>query len=286
MALGLNEFIIVGNGGNIFKRDVLGSWSALSSPTSNNLTYIWGANQQNLFLGGTGVIFSSLDGGDTWNDLSSVAGILGGESVVQINGIDENDVYFSIAGLGVKILRYNNGSWSNISPPAGGNPGGIWAFSSTNIWTVQTIAGDDEIKQYNGSSWSVQGNGSVGRFLGIGENELYLSSTSDATIINQRLYLWDGISWSLLDELNTGGSGRNIIAGIDLNSIIVATNDGTNRFLGIKYNGSLSVDYTSSAINTTPVGAYALDAYHYLFVCENGNAFFMMGLIGLMKIAL
>ncbi|HZI41427.1 MAG TPA: Ig-like domain-containing protein, partial [Gemmatimonadaceae bacterium] len=110
----------------------LGSWTAMSIPSSPLLHGIWGSSTKQVFAVGSAGTILRFDG-STWTSMSGDA--------VRSNlwdawGSSASDVHVAseaVAGQGQR-LHYDGGAWSVASIPDGVNYYSVWGTSATNVY--------------------------------------------------------------------------------------------------------------------------------------------------------
>lgn len=119
---------------------------------------------------------------------------------------------------------------------------GLWGDNSLDIWTAVGTTGTVGPKHYTGTSWvdttvSTSGTRTWRSFWGPSATEVYGVHSGSAGTDAQRIFLWDGLIWTLLP---TSPSTKGIfdIWGFSSTDIWITGNDGVggNQFL-MHYDG-------------------------------------------------
>lgn len=181
---------MVGTGGQIWKTTtVLGSWGALSSPTTNTLyTVEFVDNNTGWIAGGGGLLFKSTDGGTSWAAKST--GLT--SDIRALDAIDLNTIW--IVGSGGNIKKSTNGgdAWNTL-------PSGTTTVTFTDVFFVNSLVG-----------WVVGTNGTIKKSIDGGNT--WTNQTSGTTATLRAIHFVSGsIGWAVGDNgtiLNTinGGS--------------------------------------------------------------------------------
>ena len=195
-------------------------WSAVASPTTDNLNGIWGSSATHAFAVGDNGTILQYDGlnwltvpSTTTNNLNSVWG--------------PSDIKAYAVGDDGTFLFYNNGSWSIPMPPGTftGNQNAIWGLSNSDIWVV----GDGGTIGHFG--------GIPGGFMDSGTTEnlkdIWGSSSSNVYAVgsNGTFLYYNGYSWSApmagLFTFNANG-----IWGIPFSDLFVVNDGGVIGHFG------------------------------------------------------
>lgn len=221
---------------------VAATWSLPSSGVSEALRWVWGADQNNVWIvGGTSSSTSTILkwNGSTFSTQSSPVS----KNLHSVFGFSATDVWAS--GRDGTILHYNGTSWSS-QPAAGVSTGyfvyAIWGADTNNVWAAAydgTTSFKSTILKWNGSAWSAQATGVDAMFRSI-----WGSSTTDVWAVGAAtsgtaalVYHFNGTSWSSV----TIPSVTTLFAvwGIDANNVwaVGAASSGTHSSL-IKWDGT------------------------------------------------
>lgn len=275
------EFIVVGAGGVIRRRTSSGTYESVTSGTANDLYFVWGSSSSDIYAGGVGVLLHSTDGGRTWTDITSTAGIGPSESIYQIHGNSRDAVYFAInnGASDGRLLKYDGSTWSDLYPVASADNIvlGVFAFDDNNVWMRQTRAGNDPTKNYNGVSWSEEDSGlEGGRIWASSPDNVYVSGDGGSSSLLVRKY--NGTIWAD-DYSPAGNSNTETIHGVAADAIWVATELTSNGRVRIhKYDGSSwAQDYAGTTDSKRPGWLHAASREAVLTVCEDGYAYFYDG---------
>lgn len=186
-----------------------GTWTKLTSPSTNDLQAIWGSAANNLFIVGNDGVILRYDG-------SALAAMTSGvtESLRGVHGVAANDVF--AVGSGGVILRYNGSAWSTMQNPKdfGKSLASVWGSSASNLIAVGAPGG---AVRFNGSAWTATSTGVSSYLYGVSG-----LSASDAVAVgaNGEAARFDGSTWAPITtninrNLNAvwGGSGSYIAVG-------------------------------------------------------------------------
>ena len=134
------------------------TWQFMVTPTSENLTDVWGTASDDVFaVGRSGIILHYDRDGDNdgssdniWEEMDSPTGA----DLTALWGSGPDDVY--AVGYGPTILRYDGNTWTHFTTIPSGISAlhGIWVSSDGEIFAVGE--GPDSrghIIRWNGSGW-------------------------------------------------------------------------------------------------------------------------------------
>jgi hypothetical protein len=117
--------------------------------------------------------------------------------------------YYATTGAGVQAYQFSGGIWSPSGaeePVAQGRA--VWGTSNTNVWAV-----GNEIKRFNGTSWSTAGPSGYNlcALNGVGTGMIAIGGGCAGSSTNTALY-YDGANWTPDRLLTTVG-----VTGVDAN---------------------------------------------------------------------
>jgi hypothetical protein len=180
-------------------------WKEVATPTENNLNAIWGTSQDDVWVvGQRGVILRW--NGTEWANIDSPTMY----DLHDVWAIDTDDAW-AVGDEGT-LLRWNGSVWTLIPDVASsgdydGDPDdlvSVHGTSAEDVWVLVKYY-EDMILHFNGVSWKSYPNSheKAGK-------QVFSVSKTDAWILDDNLYRWNGISWSsatmtLSNEINFGG---------------------------------------------------------------------------------
>ena len=147
-------FFTVGVSGAIWKFTPPSTWAAITSGITSDLVCVHGTDDGSFILAGgeTGVIISSVDGGDTWSAPMSTPAAWNVNGLWVFSAIDAWAVVDDGAGTG-GAWHWNGSSWIVSHTQANGNWYGIFGISPLSIYVCSGASGATNICHWNGSSW-------------------------------------------------------------------------------------------------------------------------------------
>jgi hypothetical protein len=188
--------LAVGTTGKIFSR-VGGSWSAMTSGTSQALEAVWGTSDSDAWAVGRSGIALRWDGSTWTRTPSSVSSLLSG-----LWG-DAPDRYYA-AGAGGALLVWDGVAWNSVVSATTENLRAVFARDNNDVWAV---GAKGTVMRFNGLGWGkapVQGEpDSEGVEQPIGDELLavWAHSATDAWAVgeNGRILRWDGTRWNIVE---------------------------------------------------------------------------------------
>ncbi len=237
-AASTDEVFAVGNGGTILHRQNL-VWTAMNSPTSEDLKGVWGASSTDVWAVGNAGTILRYDGtdwtatGNITSDLEAVWGsgpndvwIVGTGKVVHYNGstfeprvltghplsvsgTGPTDVW--VTGENAQVAHFT-GTWTTgIDPGAGITYFAIVALAANDVW-ITTLTSNKETLEFGGSTWTPHAAPATG-FLSIhpvSSNDIWAAGAT-------RVGHWNGTDWTIekpagnvIQLMGTGGSGSSL----------------------------------------------------------------------------
>lgn len=188
--------LAVGTTGKAFSR-VSGTWSAMTSGTSQALEAVWGTSSTDAWAVGRSGIALRWDG-TTWTRTpSSVTALLSG-----LWG-DASDRYYA-SGAGGSLIAWDGTAWSSVVSATTENLRAVYARDNNDVWAV---GAKGTVMRFNGLGWGkapVQG---VPDADGVEQpitDELlavWAHSSTDAWAVgeNGRILRWDGARWNIVE---------------------------------------------------------------------------------------
>ncbi|MFA7702858.1 MAG: T9SS type A sorting domain-containing protein [Patescibacteria group bacterium] len=236
-------------------------------PDQNNLSFVWGLDNNNVFAGGENGVFLKYDG-SSWSQIT-IPFQFG--FFYSIYGTSPTDVWMT-GGNGV-LAHYNGSTVENVNI-ANSNPlGKIFGFSQNDIYVCGF---NGTVKHYNGSNWSSIPN-SYSNFhffsmWGTSGSNLYFCGQDSYAPYKSRLVHYDGLVFTELKSLDDGGFTE--IWSPDSNIFYIAGNNAVYSYNRINntieqvYTGFIQSLYGFDANNIIIAKVY--DAYYDSLVVYNG----------------
>ena len=223
-----------------------GSWSTLTSISSNSLYGVWGSSATVFAVGLDGAIIKY--NGTSWSSMTSGTG----NTLYSVWGSAATNVY--AVGLNGTILTSNGTSWSAMTSGTTNSLYGVWGTSSTNVYAVGL---NGTILTYNGTSWSAMTSGTSTTLLAVwgSANNNIFAVGAGGTILK-----YNGASWSSMTSGTAnslygvwGSSGTNVFA-VGQNGTILKYNGTSWSTLTSNTSRSLYAVWGSSGTNVYAVG--------------------------------
>jgi len=150
------------------------NWDSIhrSSPTSSPFVCLWGCNEDDLFIGGDGIIqYDGLDWHRTQYDLRGV-------------WVDpSSDEVFCVGDYGT-ILHHDGSGWSYMTSGTESHLLDVWGSSPTDVYAV----GSCGIVHYDGLQWNIFQDGFYRIVTGCAADDVYAATDND--IIHYDGHLW------------------------------------------------------------------------------------------------
>lgn len=152
----MSKYIFVGDNGTIIERSNAGVYTARTSGVAADLRYITRSPDGVLYVGGVETLLRSTDGGQSWDDISSVITWTAAENIRQISIVDEANIYIT---TNLRVLHYDGSITVTLLKSSAGISSfggfiGIWAFATNDVWITVKAYRDHASWHYNGSTWT------------------------------------------------------------------------------------------------------------------------------------
>ena len=180
-----NSIFIAGRAGTILRYDGL-AWNLMNSTTLNDLTGIWGTAENNIFAVGSAGTILHFDG-LAWKSMNSGSKI--DLSAVWGAGISE---IFAVGKSGT-ILRFDGTAWNAENSGATNNFSGVWGAGPGDVYAVGSAG---IILHFDGTNWSSVNSGTENDLSGIwgSGSRNVLAAGKSGTFL-----MYDGFGWKGLN---------------------------------------------------------------------------------------
>jgi hypothetical protein len=228
-AASANDVFAVGDDGTIIHRNSAGTWSVMTSGTTNDLRGVWGSSASDVWAGGisgtilhyNGTAWSSVSGATTdvdavwgtastnmwfagqgtvlhWTGSSFTTSTFGG-TLLGISGTSASDVWTT--GENTNAHHWNGTSWTTLTPGAGTSTYfTVLDVGSNDVWVTDFFPNKESV-HYDGTSWTVKKtfSGQFDSLSALGTSDIWGAGAS-------RIGHWDGTAWTTGQPLGTGVS--------------------------------------------------------------------------------
>ena len=210
--------------------EVSGTWSAMTSGTTNQLLGVWGSSATDVFaVGDTGAILHY--DGSAWGTMTSGST----SQLFDIWGNSGTDV-FAVGDVGT-ILHYDGSAWSTMTSGTTEVLRAVWGNSGTDVFAVGDVG---TILHYDGSAWSTMTSVSTSLLCGVRGN-----SATDvfAVGVGGTILHYDGSAWSSM----TSGTTNQLLSvwGSSATDVFAVGMGGTILY----YNGAAWSSMTGGTTN-------------------------------------
>jgi hypothetical protein len=176
-----------------------GSWSQVSTPTTNSLGGVWGADSTDLWAVGDAGTF--LQGnGTSWTQVTPSPAINANLEAVWGSGLSDVWAVGSTTGGVAVIAHYDGSKWTQVSGITSAlSLLGVWGADSQNVWAVgQPSTGVAPMLYWNGTTWAAADTGSTDTFSAVwGTSATDVWAVGHQTIgAYGRISHWDGSGWT------------------------------------------------------------------------------------------
>ncbi len=178
-----NEVHVVGSNGKLYRRLTGGSWTTMTSPTTENIRAVSTSGPGTGFaVGNQGTILRYSAG--TWSTMTSPTT----QSLIAVWGASATDA-FVVSGSGL-ILHYDGNQWTSMTSGTTVDLSAVWGTSPTDVFAV---GAGGTILHYNGTAWRSMRSPTIEDLLGVGgTGPGNVFATGDRGI----LLRYDGLAWS------------------------------------------------------------------------------------------
>lgn len=166
-------------------------WSQLSLTGSPAFSAVFGLDETNVWLVGTGGIFK-------WNGTA-----LANQSTTSFtNGHALNANNAWVVGGSGRISQWNGSAWTAQTSGTTSTLNAVFALDASNVWAV----GDGgTIRKWNGTAWTVQVSNTTTALYGVWAQDV---NNVWATGLSGLVQKWNGSVWAAAPGVTNGTSGR------------------------------------------------------------------------------
>lgn len=170
-----NDAWAVGAGGTVLRWNGT-SWTQAAGVLAIDYTGVWGSSANDVWLIGTSRIQHWT--GSAWSTPVSVPGTL-----MNVHGTGPADVW--VAGEPTYLKHYT-GSWATVMPGGGTTHYAVEAISTTSVWSTAPGSGS---RHWNGTTWTPYASDAFTDLHAFGATDIWGVSGTKAGH-------WDGTSWT------------------------------------------------------------------------------------------
>ncbi len=200
---------------------------------SRNLLDIWGSSANDIWV--VGIDWSSGNTGLRWHfDGTSWTETLVRDHFNTVWGFSPDTVYTG-NGRG-RVHQFDGTTWTDHGVELGDAVTAIWGVSTDDLWSTGydydliTFTNAPFVKHYDGATWSDTPGPTFDTNLpglgGVSTNEVYTSGGANT------LAMWDGSSWSYMNENRATGNALRTGWGFDTGELWAFGERGTTIYLG------------------------------------------------------